>query len=90
MRISHDTGFQLALVKEMLDTSAQRLEIEERIRVAEKRTILILENAARREIEAYKKSLVRPAANAKPTGAWTSKLPLQFEETAPIAPRAIG
>jgi hypothetical protein len=30
MRVVHDTGFQLALVKDMLDASAQRREIEEK------------------------------------------------------------
>ena len=73
-----DTGFQLALVKDMLDTSAQRRENEERIRAAEKRSILILENAARKEIQAYKQSPVQPALKAKAIGAWTSQLWLQF------------
>ena len=43
MRID-DMGFQLALVKDMLDPSEQRREIEEGIGAAEKRSILILEN----------------------------------------------
>jgi DNA-binding transcriptional MerR regulator len=78
MRLVRDTGFQLALVKEMLDANAERQEIEEKIRAVEERSKLLLENAARRDIDDYIKSKMYSANKSKPSMS-ASQLSLNFE-----------
>lgn len=54
MPLSRDSGFQFALVKEILDPNAHKRQIEEKIKAVEEWNKLLDEKAARREIEAYK------------------------------------
>ena len=84
MGVVRDTGFQLALVKEMLDASAQRREIEEKIRAAEEKSKLLLEKAARSEIETYIELKMRSVSPTKSTIS-VSQLLLNFEAL-PLSP----
>ena len=81
MRILRDTGLQLALVKEILDVNAQKQQIEIKIRAAEERSKLLLENAARREIEVYIQSKLRAASTNIPESC-VFQLSLTFDKMA--------
>jgi DNA-binding transcriptional MerR regulator len=54
MPLSRDSGFQFAIVKEILDPNAQKRQIEEKIKAVEEWNKLLDEKAARQEIETYK------------------------------------
>ena len=56
MPLSRDSGFQFALVKEILDPNAHKRQIEEKIKAVEEWNKLLDEKAARQEIEIYKQS----------------------------------
>ena len=61
MRVRCDTGIQYALVRDV-DPQALKRQVEQQIRAAEDRNKVFLENAARRDIDAYVNSTI----NAKP------------------------
>ena len=78
MKLQRDTGFQFALVKEILDANAQKQQVEEKIRAAEEWQSLLLENAARREIDVFIEPKMHSATKAKLTMA-VAQLSLPFE-----------
>ena len=59
MRLKCDTGIQYALVRG-LDPQALKRQVEQQIRAAEDRNKVFLENAARRDIDAYVNSTINP------------------------------
>ena len=46
MKLQRDTGFQFALVKEILDANAQKQQVEEKIRAAEEWQSLLLRRSS--------------------------------------------
>ena len=82
MRVQPDTGFQFALVKEVLDANAQKQQVEEKIRAAEEWQKLLLENAARMDINAYVGSKTHSVTKAK-NNTSVSQLSLHFENASP-------
>jgi hypothetical protein len=86
MTVRRDVALQLALVKEMIDEKAQKLELEERIKAAERRSTLLLENAARKEIETYKQTRMDATAKARIESHCAFQLSLGLDETALSAP----
>jgi hypothetical protein len=81
MRVLAASGFQFALVKEILDSTAHKRQIEEKIQAVEEWNKLREEKAARSEIEAYIQSKMPNATKAKPNTA-VSQLSLHFENIA--------
>jgi hypothetical protein len=62
MKVGCDSGVQLAVAKASFDANAQKRQIEKKIRAADERTQLFLANAAWKDIEAYKQSMLDVAA----------------------------
>ncbi|HEY7220755.1 MAG TPA: hypothetical protein VH985_20440 [Candidatus Binatia bacterium] len=50
-----DTELQARLLKDAIEASEKKRKLEEDIRIAETRSKLLLESAARKDIEVYKK-----------------------------------
>jgi hypothetical protein len=65
MPLPRDSGFQFAIVKEILDPNAHKRQIEEKIKAVEEWNKLLDEKAARQEIEAYKQSKPHPVRTCK-------------------------
>ena len=61
MTARRDVGLQFALIKEILDPKAEKRQMEEKIKAAEERNNLRLENAARMEVHAYMQSRPKPS-----------------------------
>ena len=60
MTVQRDVGVQFALVKEILDPTAQKRQVEEEIRAPEQRNKRFLGNAARLDMHAtWNQSLKR-------------------------------
>jgi predicted methyltransferase MtxX (methanogen marker protein 4) len=59
MRVRCDTGIQYALLRDV-DPQALKRQVEQQIRAAEDRNKVFLENAARRDIDAYVNSTINP------------------------------
>jgi hypothetical protein len=55
-----DSEHQAQLLKEISAVSEKKRKLEEEIRIADARSKLLLESAARKDIEAYKKRSVVP------------------------------
>jgi hypothetical protein len=55
-----DTKLQAEVVRESIEASEKKRKLEEDIRIAEARSKLLLESAARKDIEAYKKRSLVP------------------------------
>ena len=81
MRVRCDTGIQYALVKDAFDPEAQKRQVEHRISAAEDRNKRFLENAARRDIDAYV-NLTTYAIQAKPPMSPAPQLALTFDKIA--------
>jgi len=79
MRVRCDTGIQYALVRDV-DPQALNRQVEQQIRAAEDRNKLFLENAARRDIDAYVNSTPY-AIKAKPLMS-LAQLSLNFDKVA--------
>jgi hypothetical protein len=62
MTAQPEVGLQFALVKEILDPKAQKRQVEEKIRAVEERNRVLLQNAARMDIDAYMQSKTQPSA----------------------------
>jgi len=62
MTVQREVGLQFALVKEILDPKAQKQQVEEKIRAVEERNRVLLQNAARMDIDAYMQSKTQPSA----------------------------
>jgi hypothetical protein len=77
MRVQCDTGIQYALVKDAFDPAVQKRQVEHQISAAEDRNKRFLENAARRDIDAYVNSTTY-AMKAKPAMSPAPQLPLSF------------
>jgi len=54
MRIVSDTELQARLLREIIDLNEKRRKIEADLRTADVRNKLLIESAARKDIEAYK------------------------------------
>jgi len=54
MRIVSDTELQARLLREIIDLNEKKRKIEEDLRTADARSKLLIESAARKDIEAYK------------------------------------
>ena len=83
MRLKCDTGIQYALVRDR-DPQTLKRQVEQQIRAAEDRNKVFLENAARRDIDAYINSTPY-AIKAKPVMS-LAQLSLNFDKAA-ISPR---
>jgi len=79
MRVRCDTGIQYALVKDAFDPEAQKRQVEHRISAAEDRNKRFLENAARRDIDAYVNSTTY-AIKANPAMSAAPQLALNFDK----------
>jgi len=79
MRVRCDTGIQYALVRDV-DPQALKRQVEQQIRAAEDRNKVFLENAARRDIDAYVNSTPY-AIKAKPVMS-LAQLSLNFDKAA--------
>jgi len=55
-----DTKLQASLVRESIEASEKKWKLEEDIRTADSRNTLLIESAARKDIEAYKKRPLVP------------------------------
>jgi DNA-binding transcriptional MerR regulator len=80
MPLSRDSGFQFAIVKEILDPNAQKRQIEEKIKAAEEWNKLLDEKAARQEIETYKQSKPHPVPIRTPENDRIAQLSLKLDE----------
>ena len=76
MTVQRDVGLQFALVKEILDPTAQKRQVEEKIRAVEQRNKRFLENAARLDMHSYMES--KPQTTLRATTS-DSQLLLGFE-----------
>ena len=85
MRVTRDSGFQFALVKEILDPNAQKRQIEEKIKAVEEWNKLLDEKAARREIEAYKQLKPYSIPIRTPENDRIAQLSLKLDELASSA-----
>ena len=65
MKVQRNSGFQFALVKEILDANAQKQQVEEKIRAAEEWQKLVVDNAARSDIDAYLDSQMQSATKGQ-------------------------
>ena len=74
MRVRCDTGIQYALLRDV-DPQALKRQVEQQIRAAEDRNKVFLENAARRDIDAYVNSTI----NAKPVMS-VAQLSVNFDK----------
>lgn len=83
MRVRCDTGIQYALVRDV-DPQALKREVEQQIRAAEDRNKLFLENAARRDIDAYVNST--PYAIKAKSVMSLAQLSLNFDKV-PVSAR---
>jgi hypothetical protein len=79
MRLKCDTGIQYALVRDR-DPQALKRQVEHQIRAAEDRNKVFLENAARRDIDAFVNS-TSYAIKAKPVMP-LAQLSLNFDKVA--------
>ena len=79
MRVRCDTGIQYALVKDVFDPEGQKRQVEHQISAAEDRNKRFLENAARRDIDAYVNSTTY-AIKAKPAMSAAPQLALNFDK----------
>jgi len=82
MRVTRDSGFQFALVKEILDPSAEKRQIEEKIKAVEEWNKLLEEKAARQEIEVYQQSKSHPIPIRTPENDRIAQLSLNLDEIA--------
>jgi DNA-binding transcriptional MerR regulator len=80
MPLSRDSGFQFAIVKEILDPNAQKRQIEEKIKAVEEWNKLLDEKAARQEIETYKQSKPHPVPIRTSKTDCISQLSLKLDE----------
>src|SRR6266699_866575 len=55
-----DTKLQASLVRESIEASEKKWKLEEDIRTADSRNTLLIESAARKDVEAYKKRPLVP------------------------------
>ena len=55
-----DPDLQAKLLKEAIEAAERKRKVEEDIKLAEDRTKLLLENAAQKDIEAYRKRAAIP------------------------------
>lgn len=79
MRVRCDTGIQYALLRDV-DPQALKRQVEQQIRAAEDRNKVFLENAARRDIDAYVNSTI----HANPVMS-LAQLSLNFDKHAASA-----
>lgn len=54
MRIVPDTELQPTLLSEIIDVSEKKRKVEENLRTADMRSKLLIDSAARKDIEAYR------------------------------------
>lgn len=85
MRVRYDTGIQYALVKDAFEPEAQKRQVEQQISAAEDRNKRFLENAARRDIDAYVNSTTY-AIKAKPALSPAPQLALSFDKVGDAKP----
>jgi hypothetical protein len=78
MTVQREVGLQFALVKEILDPKAEKQQVEEKIRAVEERNRLLLQNAARMDIDAYMQSKTQPSAKTT-SGDPVPQLSLTFD-----------
>jgi hypothetical protein len=55
-----DTELQARLLRDSIEANEKKRKLEEDIKIADARSKLILENAVRKDIEAYKKRSIVP------------------------------
>lgn len=82
MPVPRDSGFQFALVKEILDPNAEKRQIEEKIKAVEEWNKLLEEKAARQEIEVYQQSKSHPIPIRTPENDRIAQLSLNLDEIA--------
>ena len=80
MPVPRDSGFQFALVKEILDPNAEKRQIEEKIKAVEEWNKLIEEKAARQDIEVYQQSKSHPIPIRTPETDRIAQLSLNLDE----------
>jgi hypothetical protein len=66
MRTVPDTELQATLLREIIEVNEKKRKLEESLRTADVRSKLLIDNAARKDIEAYKnRHVVAEAATSK-------------------------
>ena len=63
-----DPKLPASLVRESIELSEKKWKLEEDIRIADSRNKLLIESAARKDIEAYKKPLLVPKLGKERSG----------------------